>query len=85
MATQRQVSDAIQMMRWLGRELYRDDSTLSHVPDQIADMLLTNLDGCTVCGGPMPPRATGAGRPRSRCEVCSPPRRKSPANKRMAA
>lgn len=40
--------------------------------------------GCA-CGRPLPPRRPGAGRPRTRCTSCSPPRRKSAANASVAS
>ena len=69
-------STVILSLRWLAGELARDRHPLAHVPDQVADVLAGAGDeGCRVCGGRLPV-PLGVGRPRVRCESCSPPRRK---------
>src|SRR3954468_14755845 len=84
MADQRQGSAAVQMMRWLGDQLMGERHELRFVPKQIADMLMAGPEHvCTVCGGPMP-EPIRMGRPRVRCEMCSPPRRNVSAKCRLA-
>jgi hypothetical protein len=82
----RRLSIVVLSLRWLAGELARDRHPLAHLPEQLADALLAEPDeaGCRVCGGPLPV-PLGVGRPRVRCERCSPPRRKPIAKSTMAA
>jgi hypothetical protein len=77
------VGRAILLLRWLSRELAAEGSKLAHVPVQIADALVLQAGGCSLCGGPLP-APVGRGRPRSRCLDCS-PRRKSTVNIKVVA
>ena len=80
------LGQAVQVLRWLASQLASDRHPLAHVPQQVASALLAEPEqACRLCGGELPPRLIGAGRPRVRCETCSPPRRKSDANPTMAA
>ena len=36
---------------------------------------MTGSERCRLCGGPLPPRKPGAGRPRSKCDACKDLRR----------
>lgn len=73
-------STSILALRWLAGQLAGERHPLAHVPSQVAAALLEDpVAACTLCSGPLP-APLGRGRPRSRCERCSPPRRKATAN-----
>jgi hypothetical protein len=84
--TPKQVGQAVQVLRWLASELAGERHPLAHVPQQVAAALLSGPGAgcCRLCGGPLPMPAL-TGRPRVRCERCSPSRRKLSAKSRMAA
>jgi hypothetical protein len=88
MVEQRRVISAVViLLRDLGRELAADGHRLAHRPGELAAALLeVDALGHCRCGNALPAPRPGAGRPRSRCFRCSPPRsRKSAANSTLGA
>src|SRR5439155_24587690 len=83
--TTRQLGDVVRVLRWLSGELARERHGLAHIPAQVATILADPRPaaGCRLCGATLPPRSSGAGRPRVRCEQCSPSRCKSSANSKL--
>lgn len=81
------LSESIQQLRALHRQLRREHHPLSHVPAQIANRLVdikapapriasaqepSPVGNCRKCGASLPLPTMGRGRPRKLCLTCSP-------------